>query len=59
MLGGLEDVLDGDQAAKMERVVDDQNPLKAVHAQQFLGILDAGALLDRDQTLARGHDRPD
>ena len=43
----------------MERVVDDQNPLESVHPQQLLGILDTGPLLDRDQALARSHDRPD
>ena len=57
MFGGLQDILDRDQAAQMIFVIDDQHPLQAMFADQFLGIVDAGFLVDRDQTLARRHDQ--
>ena len=56
MLGRFEDVLDGDQAAELEAVVDDQNPLQPVLVHQRLRELELGALGHGDQAVALGHD---
>ncbi len=56
MLGRLEDVLHRHQTAQRETVVDHQNALQPVLVQQRAGFLGAGAFLDVNQALARGHD---
>jgi hypothetical protein len=59
MFGGLENILDRNQAAQMILSIDDQHALEAVLADQFLGIFDAGFFIHRHQTLARRHDQFD
>ena len=56
MLGRFEDVLDGDQAAELEAVVDDQDPLQPVLVHQRLRELELGAFGHGDQAVALGHD---
>jgi hypothetical protein len=56
VLGGLEDVLDGDEAAQLHRVVDDQHALEAVPVHQRLGALEIGSFGNRHELLALGHD---
>ena len=56
VLGGLENVLDRDQATHVPIIVNNQHALQTVLADQFLGIVYAGAFLDRDEALARRHD---
>ncbi|EXI75355.1 MAG: hypothetical protein AW07_01256 [Candidatus Accumulibacter sp. SK-11] len=56
MLGGLDDVLDGDQAAQLEGVVDHQDALQAVLVDQRLALFDGRSLMHRHQPRARGHD---
>src|SRR5690606_31112161 len=56
VLGGLQDVLDGDQPAQLERVVDDQHALEPVTVHQRLRFFERGPFPDRDQPLARRHD---
>jgi len=50
------DILDGDQAAQFEAVVDHQHALEAVLVQQRQGLFAAGAFLDRYQPFLRRHD---
>ena len=55
MLGRFLDILDGDQAAQFEFVVDDQHALEAVLVHQALGFDQVGAFLDVHQLFARRH----
>jgi len=59
MFGGFENILDGNQAAQVVFVVNDQHAFQAMLADQFLGIVNAGFFIDRYQALARRHDRFD
>ena len=59
VLGGLGDVLDGDQAAQDVVVVDHQHPLQPVLVHQFLGLFEARAFAHGDEPLARRHDFAD
>ena len=52
VLGRLEDVLDGDEAAQLHRVVDDQHALEAVLVHQRLRALEIGAFGHRDELVA-------
>ena len=56
VLGRLEDVLDGDEAAQLHVAVDDQHALEAVPVHQRLGRVEVGALGHRHEPLARRHD---
>ena len=56
MFLGLEDVLDGNETAQLEFVVDDQHPLQAVLVQQHRRLFQRRTFLDGDQPLAGGHD---
>ena len=56
MLDALQDVLDGDEAAQLHPVVDDEHALDAMRVHQPLGVLEFGALGDDDQAVALGHD---
>ena len=56
MLGRLEDVLDGHQAAQLERRVHHQHALEPVLVHQRLGFVEARAFAHRDQPFARRHD---
>ncbi|MNQ29002.1 hypothetical protein D3C85_423040 [compost metagenome] len=49
------DILDGNQAAQFECVVDDQHALEAVLVHQALGFGRIGVFLDDHQLFARGH----
>jgi hypothetical protein len=53
---GLLDVLDGDQAAQLEGVIDHQHLLDAVLVEQGQHLLAAGALAHRHQAVVPGHD---
>src|SRR5471032_37928 len=55
VLGRLLDVLDRDQAAQFELVVDHQHALEAVLVHQALGLGRVGVLVDVDQIVARRH----
>ena len=57
MLGGLEDVLDGDQATQRERTIDHQHAFKAMLMHQLLGFVERRAFADGHESLARRHDR--
>jgi len=56
MLGGFLDILDGNEPAEIERIVDDQNLLDAVLVEQVLDLLAGRPFTDRHQPLARRHD---
>ena len=56
MLGGLQDVLDGDQAAQRERSIDHQHTFKAMPMHQFFGLIERRALGHGHEPLARRHD---
>ena len=56
MLGRLQDVLDGDEAAELHRLVDDQHALEPVPVHQLLRVLEVGAFRDRDELVPLGHD---
>ena len=51
----LLDILDGDQAAQLKRVVDHQHALEAVLVHQALGFGRIGIFIDDDEFFARGH----
>ena len=53
---GLQDVLDGHEAAQLEGVVDHQHAFEAVLVHELLGVFGAGALAHGDQALLRRHD---
>src|SRR5476649_2459052 len=55
VLGRFLDILDGDQAAQFELVVDHQHALQAVLVHQALGFGRVGVLVDVDQLVARRH----
>ena len=57
MLGGLQDVLDGDQAAQRKTGIDHQHTLKTVPMHQFFGFIERRAFTDGHEPLARRHDR--
>ena len=59
MLGGLHHVLDGDEAAQLARIVQDQHALEAMLAQQLARLVQARAFAYGDQALLRGHDLGD
>ncbi len=56
VIAGLLDVLDGDQSAQLERIVDHQHFLDAVLVQQQQDVVLAGALAHRHQLFLAGHD---
>jgi hypothetical protein len=56
VLAGLEDVLDGHQAAQLEAGIDHQHALQAMLVHQGLGFLGRAAFADRDEPVARCHD---
>ncbi len=56
MLGRLEDVLHRDEAAQLHVTVDHEHALEPVLMHQCLGALEIGALRDRDELVALGHD---
>jgi len=58
VFAGLENVLDGHQAAQLERRIDHQYALQAMLVHQGFGLLGRTAFHDRDQPFARGHDGP-
>ena len=55
MLGGLLDVLDGDQAPQVERVVHDQDFFDTVLVQQRLDLVARRTLVDRHQPIPGRH----
>ncbi len=59
VVGFLLDVLDRDQAAQLEAVVDHQDLLDAVAMQQLQHFLVAGAFAHGDQAILLGHDVAD
>ena len=56
MLGGLLDVLDRDQAAQLEILVDHQHALEPMLVHELHRLFPGGALAHRHQALARRHD---
>src|SRR3546814_5674590 len=56
MLGVLDDVFNGGQAAQLKCVVDDQHALQAVLMHQRLSFVQRRAFLHGDQALLRRHD---
>ena len=56
VLGGFQDVLDGNQAAQFECAVDHQDPFQPMQVHQRLGLGQRRAFGHGDQALARRHD---
>ncbi len=56
VFGGLQNVLDGDQAAQFEIFIHDQHPFQPVLVQQAHRFLDADPFLHGHQPVARRHD---
>ena len=59
MLGGLQDVLDRDQAAQLEVLVDDEHALEPVLVHERQRFFARRAFAHGDELLARRHDVPD
>jgi hypothetical protein len=59
VFGGLDDVLDGDQAAQLESVVDDHHAFEAVLVDHRLAFLDGGPFGNRHQSMLWRHDIAD
>ena len=56
VLGRLEDVLDGDQAAQLALGIEDQHALEPMPVHQFLGRLELGAFRNGHQPVGWCHD---
>src|SRR5437764_10033995 len=56
MLSRLEDVLDGDETAKLAVAIDHKYALEAVLVHQFLRLFEVGPLGNRDEPFALRHD---
>gem|GEM_PF-4526464 len=56
MFGGLDDVLDGDQAAQFESVVDDHHAFETMLVDHRLAFLDGGPFGNGHQPTLRRHD---